>query len=82
MGRQGLRWAQVGRGLPQHLPPPPPALTVVERLGPCQQPVPCSYFMALNLSWSGPAHEPQVLQESRVLRVGVPAGELRQGSPV
>lgn len=41
----------------------------MERLGPCQQPVPCSYFMALNLSWSGPAHEPQVLWESKVLRV-------------
>ena len=37
-------------------------------MGPCQQPVPCSYFMALNLSWSGPAHEPQVLRESGVLR--------------
>lgn len=58
--------AQVGLA-PQHPPPTtprPPALTVVERLGPCQQPVPCSYFMALNLSWSGPAHEPQVLWES------------------
>ena len=40
---------------------PGQTLTVVERLGPCQQPVPCSYFMALNLSCSGPAHEPHVL---------------------
>lgn len=43
---------------------------MVERLGPCQQPVPCSYFMMLNLLCSGPAHEPQVLWESGVLRVG------------
>lgn len=85
-GQEGAQVGSGGPGLPQHLPPPlpRPALTVVERLGPCQQPVPCSYFMALNLSWSGPAHEPQVLRKSRVLRVGVPTGaeELRQGSPV
>lgn len=75
--------AQVGL-VPQHPPPTtpgPPALTVVERLGPCQQPVPCSYFMALNLSWSGPAHEPQVLWESRGGEVGAlaRAGMLGEG---
>lgn len=63
----GAQAGSVGLG-PHSTAPSPRALTVVERLGPCQQPVPCSYFMALNLSWSGPAHEPQVLWESRVLR--------------
>ena len=38
------------------------SLTKVERLGPCQHPVPCSYFMALKRSFSGPAQEPQVLE--------------------
>lgn len=37
------------------------SLTVVARLGPCQQPVPCSYFMALKRSCSGPAQAPHVL---------------------
>lgn len=68
-GSGGLSQAWVHPCYPQPSLPPRP-LTVVERLGPCQQPVPCSYFMALNLSCSGPAHEPQVLQESEVLRMG------------
>lgn len=46
---QEAGWAGLLRpGSPQ--PWPGSALTVVERLGPCQQPVPCSYFIALNLS--------------------------------
>ena len=40
-------------------------LTVVDRLGPCQQPVPCSYFMMLNLLSSGPIHEPHVLEKKQ-----------------
>lgn len=67
MGRRGSDGTRRD-GAPTAPPPHPVhrALTVVERLGPCQQPVPCSYFMALNLSWSGPAHEPHVLWESGV----------------
>lgn len=66
MGRRALRRVQLGQAW---VSPPRlstlQALTVVERLGPCQQPVPCSYFMALNLSCSGPAQVPQVLQETQ-----------------
>lgn len=71
-----LGWAGPGRsgpGSPQ--PQRRSALTVVERLGPCQQPVPCSYFIALNLSCSGPAQEPHVLQErAPVLSAHRPVG--------
>lgn len=45
---QELGWAGLGQA--QVPIAPGQTLTVVERLGPCQQPVPCSYFMALNLS--------------------------------
>ena len=76
LGRAGRGSGGIGwDGAPAAPPKAPRALTVVERLGPCQQPVPCSYFMALNLSWSGPAHEPQVLRESG-------AGSVRGGGAV
>lgn len=38
-------------------------LTVVDLLGPCQHPVPCSYFIIEWMLSSGPAHFPHVLQK-------------------
>lgn len=36
-------------------------LTVVDLLGPCQHPVPCSYFITKYLLSSGPAQDPHTL---------------------